>query len=68
MGPKVGRQINGEERNKKLLPLLGYEPRTVQSLSSLITQYVLPPPNKQITTLLHGVSNFVPVYIDGLNC
>jgi hypothetical protein len=53
---------------EKLLTLLGFEPRTVQSLSSLITQYVLPLPNKQITTLLHGVSDFVPVYIDGMSC
>jgi hypothetical protein len=66
VGPKAGRHVNGEE--KKLLPLLGLEPRSVQSLAILYTQYVLTPPNKQITTLLHGVSSFVPVYFDGLNC
>jgi hypothetical protein len=66
VGPKAGRHVNGEE--KELLPLLGFEPHTVQSLASLYTQYVLPIPNKQITSLLHGVSNFIPVYIDGLNC
>ena len=63
VGPKAGRHVNGEE--EKLLPLLEFELRTVQSLASLITQYVLPSLNNQITTLLHGVSNFVPVYTDG---
>jgi len=66
VGPKAARHVNWEE--KKLLPLLGFEPRTLPSLAILYSQYVLPPPNKQITTLLRGVSSFVPVYIDGLNC
>jgi len=59
---KAGHHVNREE--KKFLPLLGFEPRTVQSLANLYTQYVLSPPNKQITILLHGVSNFVPDYAD----
>jgi hypothetical protein len=36
MGPKDGRHVKVEEKN--LLPLLGFEPRTVQSLASLNTQ------------------------------
>jgi len=43
VGPKAGRHVNGEEI--KLLPLLEFETWTVQSVASLYTQYVLPPPN-----------------------